>query len=246
QELGQGGLVVAEQAHGADRAAHDAAQDIAAALVGGHDAVADQHEAGADVVGDDPEADVVGVRLGGGLRGRDAVAAAGQLRGLVDQRADLVDLVHVVDSLEDRRHALHAHAGVDVLLRQVAEDLVVLLGGALAPLLLHEHQVPELEVAVLVDLGAAFGAVGGPAVVVQLRAWPAGAGNAHRPHVVGLPAAHDAVEREPDLLVPDVDRLVVVEVDRGPDAVAVQAEAAVLDRTGAQIPGVADRLLLEV
>ena len=35
----------AEQAHVADRAAHDAAQHVAAALVAGHDAVADEHHA---------------------------------------------------------------------------------------------------------------------------------------------------------------------------------------------------------
>ena len=38
-----------------DRAAHDAAQDVAAVLVGGHDAVGDEERHAARVVGEDPQ-----------------------------------------------------------------------------------------------------------------------------------------------------------------------------------------------
>ena len=69
------------------------------------------------MVGDDAHAHVV-VVVG-------AVAATGELGGTVEHRAHLVDLVHVVDALLEERDALEAHAGVDVLLRQFADDAEV-------------------------------------------------------------------------------------------------------------------------
>src|SRR5947208_942479 len=77
---------------------------------------------------------------------------------------------------------------------------------------LHEDQVPDLHIAVLVDLRAALPAVLGAAVDVDLRAGAARAGDAHRPEVVGLAAPHDPVQRQADRLVPDLDGLVVVQV----------------------------------
>jgi hypothetical protein len=94
------------------------------------------------VVGDHAHPDVVVVTV------RSAVAAAGQLLGHGDDGPDLVDLVHVVDALQQVRHPLEAQAGVDVLGRQLAQDRVVLLGTALPADVLHEHEVPELHVAV--------------------------------------------------------------------------------------------------
>ena len=118
--------------------------------------------------------------------------------------------------------------------------------GGRPALVLHEDEVPELHVPVLVDGRAALDAVVGAAVVVQLAARPARAGDAHRPEVVVHALAHDALERQADALVPDVDGLVVVEVDGGPDALGVEAEAAVGDRLRRQVPGELDRALLEV
>ena len=170
QQLGQARVLVAEQAHRAHRAAQHPAQHVAAALVAGRDAVADEHERGAHVVGDDPQPHVVGVARARGVAGLLAVPLAGHLRGAGDDGVDLVDLVEVVDALEQRGHPLEAHAGVDVALGQRADDVEVVLGAHRRELLLHEHEVPELEVAVLVDGRAALGAVLGPAVEVDLAA----------------------------------------------------------------------------
>ena len=72
-----------------DRAAGEAAQHVAAILVGGHDAVGDQERHAAGVVGEDAQRAV-----GGGVL---AVAAAGELaRPSVDQRLELVGLEHRV------------------------------------------------------------------------------------------------------------------------------------------------------
>ncbi len=229
-------LVGAEQAHRPDRAADDAAQDVAAALVGRRDAVAHQHHGGAGVVGDDAQPHVGG-RVG-------AVAGPGQLRGAVEDGAAGVDLVQVVDALQDGGDPLQAHAGVDVLRRQRAGDVEVDLRAHRRQLVLHEDEVPQLEVAVLVGDRPALAAVLRPAVVVDLAARAAGARDAHVPVVVGLVAALDA--RLGDVALPELDRLVVVEVGRRPEPVLGQAVAAVLDRAGQQRPGEVDRRFLEV
>jgi hypothetical protein len=57
-------------------------------------------------------------------------SAARRLLGSRDDREDLVDLVHVVDALQQVGDALEAHAGVDVLLRQLAAMSEVLLAAA--------------------------------------------------------------------------------------------------------------------
>ena len=108
QQLGQHRVLAAEQPHRADRAAHQPAQHVAAALVARGDAVSDQHQRAAHVVGHHPEPDVV-IVVG-------AVRAAGEHLGPLDDREHHVDLVHVVDALQQERDPLQPHAGVDVLL----------------------------------------------------------------------------------------------------------------------------------
>ncbi len=58
--LEEEGLLLAEEAAMADAAAKDFAQDVAAAFVGGQDAVVDEEGGGAGVVGDDAQAGVGG------------------------------------------------------------------------------------------------------------------------------------------------------------------------------------------
>ena len=227
QQLGQAGLFDAEQAHGADGPADQAAQHVAAALVGGGHAVGDQHEGRADVVGNDAHPDVVRVvRVLGGLRG--GVLPAGEGRGPVDHGADLVRLVHVLDVLEDHREALHAQARVDVLLGQLAGDVEVHLGADVVDLVLHEHEVPDLDVAVFVGDGAALDAVGRAAVVVDLRAGTGGAGLAGGPVVVGLAHALDPLGRHAGVLQPQLLGLVVLFVDGDPEPLRRQSVPAVV------------------
>ena len=190
------------------------------------------------MVGDHPQRDV------GPLV--DAVPLLGQLGRALEHLPHGVDLVDVVDALQQRGHPLHAHAGVDVARRQVADDVEVHLGPDRAELVLHEDQVPDLEVAVLVRLRPALAAVLGAAVVVDLRARAAGAGHAHVPVVVGQAAALDPVLGHADHVVPELGRLVVVVQDRDPEPALGEAEPAVGLRPGQQLPGERDGLLLEV
>lgn len=228
----------AHQPHVADGAAHDAAQHVAAALVAGGDAVTDEHDGGTDVVGYHPERDV---RAPGG-----AVAHPGQLGGLVHDDAQGVGLVHVLHALQDHREAFEAEAGVDVLGGQVPKDREVVLAVAGAALVLHEDQVPDLHVPLVVDGRAALDAELGASVVVDLGTGTAGAGDAHGPEVVLLPQALDALGGDTDPVAPDLLGLVVVQVDRDPQTLGVEAEAAVRHGAGEQLPGVVDGAFLEV
>ena len=227
-----------QQPQVADAAAQDPAQHVAAALVGGHHAVGDQHDRGPHVVGDHPQRDVGAVLA--------AVLLLGQLGRPVEHLPHGVDLVDVVDALEQRGHPLQAHAGVDVARGQLARDVEVHLGPDGAELLLHEHEVPDLEITVLVHDGAALAAVLGPAVVVDLRARAAGTRHAHVPVVVGQAAALDPVLGDADLVVPDPGRLVVVGVDGDPQPALGEAEPAVGLGAGQQLPGERDGQFLEV
>ena len=120
--------------------------------------------------------------------GDDAVAGAvlalgrhaGRLDGGRDQRLEQVDVVIVVDALQDGGDALQPHAGVDRRARQVdavaRRDLLVL----------HEDEVPDLDEAIAILVGAAGRAAGNVlAVIVEdLRARAARAGVAHLPEIV--------------------------------------------------------------
>ena len=190
------------------------------------------------MVGDDAQGDI-------GLLTR-SIGDPGELARAIEDALRGVDLVDVLDALEQRCHALQAHAGVDVLGRQRLEDVEILLGPHGREFLLHEDEVPHFEVAVLVDHGTALLPVGGTAVVVDLRARAAGSGDAHRPVVVLGAASLDALARDADLTVPDVGRLVVIVVDGDPELVFGETESAIGLASCEQLPREGDRSLLEV
>ncbi len=107
---------------------------------------------------------------------------------------------------------------------------------------LHEHEVPELDVALLAAVGRApFRAVLGTPVVVHLRAGTARPGGPHAPEVVLLPHALDALRGDADGAGPDVGGLVVGLEDGDPDALGVEAE-----HVGGELPGQGDGAFLEV
>jgi hypothetical protein len=138
-ETRQEGLGDAQHVALAHRAAHDAPQHVAALLVGGHDAVGHQEGAPATVVGEHAEGSV-------GL-GVLPPRPSGELLADRHDRPDDVRLEDRLDALEDRRHALDAEAGVDVLHGQLGERSV------LVQLVLHEDEVPELQEALGVVTG---------------------------------------------------------------------------------------------
>ncbi len=225
----------AEHAALLDRAAHDAAQHVAALLVRRHHAVRHQERHAATVVGEDPQ------RAGGGLVL--AVAAPRQLLPELDQRPEVVGLVDRRHVLQDRRHAVEPETGVDVLLGQLGQRAV------LVQVVLHEHEVPELEEALrVVARQVLLPAEVEAAVEVELRAGAAGAGRPELPEVVLATEQHDALVRDPDR-APALDRLVVgpepellvAAEHRDPDLLRREAEAL-----RGELLRVLDRALLEV
>ena len=144
----------------ADRAAHQATQHVAATLLRWQHAVAHEERGGTGMLGDDAQRHV-GLRI-------TAVGVAGELAGAGEQRLEQVRLEHVVDALQQHGEALEPEARVNVLRGQVAEDRALRIERVL-----HEHEVVELEVALVVDGRAAGLAVRVTAVVVQLGVRPA-------------------------------------------------------------------------
>ena len=100
--LGQERLAPPEQPAVPDRAAEDLAQDVAAALVRGQDAVGDEERHRPRVVGDDLVAEPLGLE---GVR-----VVAEQLAHPGVDRREQVRVVVGRDLLEDARQALQAHA----------------------------------------------------------------------------------------------------------------------------------------
>ena len=222
----QKGPLDAQQPAVAGGPAQQPPQHVAPALVGGQHAVADHEHGGADVVGDHPEGHVALLVL--------PVAHPGDLHDLLHDVLHRVHQEQVVHPLHDASQALQSHAGVDVLLLELAVvplAVVVKLG---------EHQVPDLHIPVAVAAHAAGGlaaAVLLPPVEVDLRAGAAGAG-AVLPEVVLLAQALHVALRHADLFRPDVPGLVVVLVDGD-----VQKLLRHLEHLGEELPGPGDGLL---
>ena len=204
-------MVHAEQLAVAGSAAEQAAQHIAAALIRGQHAVGDHKDGCTDVVRDDAQRDI--------LLMAHAIVRAGDLRDLVGDVHDGVDIEQGVNVLAGNGKTLEAHAGVDVLLDEVgivAVAVVVKLG---------EDVVPDLHIAVAVAADGAAGLAAAillAAVIIDLGAGAARAG-AMLPEVVLLAEAENAVGRDADLLVPDLERLVVVLIDGRIQAVLLEA-----------------------
>lgn len=215
-------------------AADDPPQDVAATLVGRQYAVGDQEAAGTDVVGYHLQ------------RRRVVVGAADGLGGGFQQVLEQVDLIVRVHVLEYRADALQAHAGVHARRRQRVHDAV---RGAVE---LHEHVVPDLDVAVAVLFRRTGRAAPDLRTMVEedLGAGTARSGIAHRPEVVGrigrtlvVADPHHTLGGHADFLGPDVVGLVVGGVDGDPELFLGQVQPFL---AGEELPGVMDGVALEI
>ena len=204
-------LVHSQKLAVACRAAEQAAQNVASALVGGENAVADHEGRASDMVGDNAQRHVHLVRL--------AVVCARQLADLVGNVHDGVHVEEGVNALTHDRKTLKAHAGVDILLFKLGIVVVAVV------VKLGKDVVPDLHVSVTVTADGAVrlaAAVLLAAVKVYLGAGAAGTG-AVLPEVVLLAEAENTLRRDADLLVPDIKRLIVINVDGGIESVGIYA-----------------------
>ena len=215
-------------------ATHDAAQHVATTFVGRGHAVGDQEAARADVVGDHLQRSLAFIGAADGL-GR-----SGQ------QVLEQIDLVVGIDVLQHGADALQAHAGVHRGRRQRVQHAI---GSTVE---LHEHVVPDLDVAVAVFFRRTGWAAPDVLAVVEedLGAGAARAGIAHGPEVVGgvgcalvVADADHALGGNADFLGPDVVGLVIGGVDGDPELLLGQVQPLV---GGQKFPGVMDGIALEV
>ena len=215
--------------------AHDPPQHVPPPLIRRRDAVGDEEGGGARVVGDDAHGDVLLLLVSVGL--------PRQPLDVADERPEEVGLVVRVLPLHDRGDALEPHARVDGGLGQRRHD------AARVAVELHEDEVPDLEPSVAIAGGPQAGSAGlllraGQMIALvemHLRARPARARVAHRPEVVLLAQAQDAVLPQPRHLLPEREGVVVVREHGRREAGRRQAEVA-----GQQLPAERHGIRLEV
>ena len=231
-------LSCSQDAHVANHASHQAPKHVPPTFVAGHHTVTDQERAGSSVIGHHSKRNIIAFGL--------SIPGTGQFARGVQDAPCRVDLVDVVDALQQGRHSFESHSGIDVLVRKLVQDGVVLFCRTGTSLELHENQVPHFEVAVLVGNRTSLDAVVGSSVVVDLRTGSARPWHPHRPVVVGLPASLNAIQRKTHIPVPNIDGLVVVEIHRDPQSRLIESVATVGDRLGEQLPREGNRPFLEV
>ncbi len=164
-------------------------------------------------------------------------ADLGEVGDVLDQVGEQVDGVIVVRALQHRGDALEPHAGVDRGAGQVDALAVLEL------LVLHEDEIPDLDETVAVGVRRTGRAAGNVVAVVveDFRAGAAGAGVAHRPEIVGAGDAQDFPVRQAGDLLPQIEGVVVVDINR--DQQLLGRDRVIL---GDQLPGERDGALLEV
>ena len=170
-----------------DRAAQDAADDVAGLYIGRQLAVGDGEGNGADVVGDDAHGHFHVAAFG--------IFVSGKLFNLADKAGEDIRFVVALLPLHDHAQAFESHAGVDAF---GGEGAQVAVGHAVV---LHEHEVPDFNHLVVVgvhqggagDLGAFFFAA---QVDMDFAAGTAGTRIAHLPEIVVLVAQQDVVLRQ--------------------------------------------------
>ncbi len=206
--LGQEGLLEADEFAVAGRPAQDHAQNIVAALVPGHDPITNEERHRAAVIRNDPVAHQVLCPV--------RVRVAQELLDAIHDGGEGVGVVIVVLALQDAGQAFQARACVHTRLRQRNQFAALLL------FVLHEDQIPDLQVLIVyVDAGGGLFVQVAP-VIVDLGAGTAGADVSHGPPVVLFAKAEDPLWRRAHSF-PQLLGLVVLGVDGEPETLDGQA-----------------------
>ena len=202
------------------------AKHVTAALVRREDTFRDQERERAGMVRDNAKPDV-------GLFGAPIDPARDSRRRIKD-RCDEIGVEDRLDALDLREDPVEPGSGVDVPLGKLRERAVGVT------VVLDEHEVPELDVALAPLGGPATGPVLGPPVEIDLRTWAAWARLAHLPEVVLVESLQSSREQARDV-APERFGLVVGDVDGDPEVLRIKTELP-----GEQLPRVGDRQVLEV
>ena len=207
--------------------AHDPPQHITPSVFGRQHAVGNQERGAAQMVGDNPVAGLE--RTIGRLPGR---VGTGD-----DERPERVRVVVVVLPLQDGCEPLEAQAGVDRRPRQRRPRPRRVL------IVLHEHEIPDLDEPVAILLGTTRWAARDrrPVIIENLRARAARPGIAHAPEIIRSADADDPLVGQAGDFPPQLSRVVVIGIDghqqlvRGQTKITGQQRPSVLDGDGLEV-----------
>ena len=164
------------------------------------------------------------------------VAAVRERSDLLHHRPVRIDIKEGGHVLTDDRKPLQSHARIDVFMLKLGIDAVSVI------IKLRKDDVPDLHKAVSLashDILRSR-AVFFPAVIVDLRAGAAGA-RSMLPEIILFSEAVDALRGDADLLLPDPEGLVVIQIDGGIEPVRRYPHPL-----RQKLPGPVNRFLLKV
>ncbi len=172
----------------------------------------------------------------------------GQLLSPLDQRSKKIRLKVRQHSLQHRRHPLQPHTRIDRRLRQRSQRPIA------APIKLHEHQIPNLDIPLLVQrkrlINPSLFSRLNPQVVEDLTTRPTRPRIPHLPEVILGPHPKDPLLRNANLN-PKLLRLIIPRnlrialKDRHIQPRRIDPKAMIVIRSQ-QLPRISDRILLEV
>ena len=189
------------------RSSEQTTQDITAAFIGGSDTVCQHKSAGTDMVGNDAQRDIGFFIF--------TVVNTGNLRNLLHNVLNGINLKQVVDILHNAGNSFQTHTGVDI---GFCHPFIVALAIGVK---LRENQVPELDIAVTVATGAAIrftAAACLAAIKVDLRTGAAGTGTMF-PEVVFLAETDNPLRGNADFFCPDIKCFVIILINGDPQTV---------------------------
>ena len=137
---------------------------------------------------------------------------------LVTQGAHRIHIKDGVHILYNRRQTLQSHTGVNVFLSQFCIIVITVI------IKLSKYVVPDFHITVAVAANGTirlFAAVLLSPVIIYLRAWTAWA-CAVLPEIIFFSKTENTLCRDADLLVPDIKRLIILQIDRRVQAFRVQ------------------------
>ncbi len=210
----QDGSLVPNETRVTNGPAHYSSQNVAAFLVRWTYAVRDHEGDRAAVIGKNPKAEVDELIL--------PVAVSRDRRRFLDHPEEDVGLQHGALVLQDHRYAFQSCTCVDVLGREVSHRFDVGIA-----VVLHEHEIPELHVPLVVVDGSALGSSAETftAVDMDLGARAARPRNSHVPEIVLPSEPQNAPWSNANLIHPDLFRLVVGLEDGDPELVRIHPPA---------------------
>ena len=147
------------------------------------------------------------------------IDASGMGRGF-NQRLKQVSVIIVVAALQQSTNAFQTHPSINRRFWQIG------LTAIFIALVLHKHEVPNLNKAVTVLFRTARRAT--PDVIAMIiknfRTRPTGARSTHRPKIIVRGDTDDTVIRQARMFFPDIHRLLVGVINRDQQLVGINAK----------------------